>query len=1068
MSNRCSTPNLAVSSIAFALIFSVSSSLWGSTIGKVVGQVVDGATNEPLPGVNVLLEGTTVGAATDNQGRYFILNVPVGTYRLTASMIGFTILTKTDVLVTLGRITNVDFSLQSTVIAGEAVTVVAERAIIHREVSNSQQVVTSEQILEAPVMRNLGDFLRKQVGVGDDLGIRGSDPYETGMVINGLTIIDERAGQPQSTIPLSAIDQVALLSGGFNAEYGDFRSGIINVKTKTGSRDRYEGRIDVSSNIPHQKRFGLSIYDPYNSLTRPYFDPDVAFIGTKAAWAEDEYTQQQHPAFSGWNKVAEGYNKEKDPDKHMTPLEIYLWNAWMHMIEPPFDKLEELGYEVSDELKAKMRDHAHEPEGQHADYNVDFGFGGPVPLIGKFLGDATFFLSSNFNTGYYTQPVTIDAQNLQSTLLTLSFNPTSSLKLDLTGYYRHQYGARAGRGGGGEVMQQIDNVNHFAGFGKTYHWYQTHFHTMHKYTSMVGITLNNVVSPRTYWMLNLNTVRDQGRVPSNADAFVRDTTLQARFGPEVAVTEMPYNYGPGYEEVGGYKYGMYDQPYGLGRRYANKAGEGEQKSDTRVYRLKFDLSSQINFNHQLSAGASIKYSTFEHEMYWVRPFKNETARNYTWGDNTPLNAGVYFQDQISHEGMVANIGVRADYYAPGGVWPHGNEYNFDIYGTIAPPTPDVIENSQLEPIWETWEAFDSTHSGFLRPVDSHFAISPRIGLSFPVTERTKFYFNYGHFRATPPVQEMYYIDRRPYRVGFTSMGNPNLEPPRTISYETGVEYNLLDQYHLRIAGYYKDITGDPGDIGYTSNDGRVKWDTYESNRYRDIHGLEISITKSLGKYIRGWVNYDYMITKRGLTGVDEQYEDPSKTELMGRYEAQETRPLPRPKFRANITLNTPDHLGPFNILGGWSINLLPQWRAGGYFTWNPLGKFHLSDNLQWPSYSRTDARLMRTFSVGGGKIEVYVDAQNVFNNKASNLSSDEVFYSGTDEKEYLRTLHLPMYDSEEFDVLREQNPGKYIAGDDKVGDMRSSEKDYINDPNLMDLWGFKQPRDIWFGIRIRF
>ncbi len=116
-----------------------------------------------------------------------------------------------------------------------------------------------------------------------------------------------------------------------------------------------------------------------------------------------------------------------------------------------------------------------------------------------------------------------------------------------------------------------------------------------------------------------------------------------------------------------------------------------------------------------------------------------------------------------------------------------------------------------------------------------------------------------------------------------------------------------------------------------------------------------------------------------------------------------------------------------------------------------------------------DGRLTRIFRIArGARIEAYVDVSNLLNNKINNMASGNPFYGGSDRREYLASLHLPMYDSEEFDVLREQNPGKYIAGNDKIGDLRSDDKPYINDPNLMDLWGFIQPRDIWFGIRVQF
>ena len=1040
--------------------------------GNIRGHIEDAESGEPLPGVNVVVVGTEMGAASDANGDFVIINVEPGTYQVQASMIGYQEVTKTDVLVTIDQIARVNFSLESSAIQGQEVVVQAERGVIHAEVSNSQLVSTSEQILETAGVRTMSEYLANQPGVSDprNLSIRGGDSHQTGMIVNGLTLVDERAGQPQSAIPLSAIDQVSVLSGGYNAEHGEFRSGIINVKTKSGSKQFYEGRVDISGNLPHMKRFGRSIYDPYNTLLRPYVDPAVAFEGTEQAWSNQDYVRQQHPSFAGWNQLAENYNRDRPADEHMTPLDLYLWNAWMHMAKPPFDKLQEMGYDVSQELQKAMAQHAHEPEGQHGDYNIDFGIGGPLPLIGSGLGDATFYLSHNQNKSYYAQPVTINSQTLHSTLLTIQSNITSDLKLKLNGYYRYQHGASQDRRG--EGLQRIDNVNNFADYGETYYWYQTYFHTKHERTFMGGLTLNKVINSKSFWELRLNTNYGQGRTPNNADEFPRDPSLEARFGPTVAVNEMPYNYSAGYTEVGGYSYGMYDQPYGLSHRFANKAGEKEQKSDTWQYRLKFNYTNQINVHHQVKTGLNVDYTTFDHQMFWVRPFKNETARNYTWGNNKPLNTGLFLQDRVTYEGVVANIGLRADYYDPGGQWPSGYDYNFDIYGTIAPPTDNVIDNARVADIWDVWQQFDQEHPNFLQPVKPHFALSPRIGLAFPVTENSKFYFNYGHFRQLPPAQEMFHVDRRPYRVGFISRGNPNLEPPRTISYETGVEYDLLDQYLIRIAGYYKDITGDPGDFDFTSSDGRVDWSTYRNNQYRDIQGIELSITKNIGRYITGWANYNYMLVKRGLTGVSTAYEDPSKTEIFGRYEAQESRPLPRPRFRANISFRTPSSFGSGNLkklLANWRLSIMPQWHAGGYFTWNPLGKLHLSDNLQWPDYFRLDARITRGFMFGDNtRIEVYADIENLFNQKVNNFGSGNPFYGGRDRREYLSSLHLPMYDSEEFDVLRDQNPEKYIAGNDQVGDVRSEDKPYINDPNLLDLWGYIQPRDIWLGIRVQF
>jgi hypothetical protein len=83
------------------------------------------------------------------------------------------------------------------------------------------------------------------------------------------------------------------------------------------------------------------------------------------------------------------------------------------------------------------------------------------------------------------------------------------------------------------------------------------------------------------------------------------------------------------------------------------------------------------------------------------------------------------------------------------------------------------------------------------------------------------------------------------------------------------------------------------------------------------------------------------------------------------------------------------------------------------------------------------------------------------------MNSGYAFADATDRSKYLASLHLPMYNSAEFDNLRQANPGLYIGGDDKIGDLRSADKSYIDDPNY-NFWLYKQPRDIWFGVRVDF
>jgi outer membrane receptor protein involved in Fe transport len=1063
---------VAVLFCALALLFVLPSAAAAQGTGQIRGQVINAQTGEPIPGVNVVVVGTQRGAATNEDGNYAITNVPVGTQEVRASLVGFTDVTKTDVLVTIDQATRVDFSLKQEVVEGEEVVVQAERDIMKKEVSGSQQVITSEEVLEAPV-RELDNFLSKQAGVSENLSIRGGAVGQTGTIINGITFTSERFSSPDAAVPLSAIDQVSVTSGGFTAEHGNFRSGLIEITTKAGQSDAYHGRIDLSINNPHQKRFGRSLYDTQNYYLRPKLDPDVAFVGTGEAWSDDPRLQKQYQEFRGWNTLAEQYNQGKAPENQASPLDLYMWNAWTYTVEPPFEKLEAEGYTIPEEKKQKIRDHAHELEGSSPDWNVDFGFGGPVPLVSEFLGDATFYLSHQSRKDQYTQPVARDAVDRSTTMLSIQSNLSSSLQLTLHGLYKtstgvldviksHHYPSNLGQ------MMPADNVSNSSYMPSGQYLYFPGVFTPLDHTSgMLGLDLRHAIGSNTFWELSISgTQRSARAAPPWAKAGLgfdeffekgynsRSSEPVITFGP-IKLNEQPYGFSSGNQVVDGFNFNNYEQPYGsTEHRFAQVGPSWFDSTDTQQVKARFDVSSQVTFHHMLKGGVEVRYSNLNHDMRsaWFGHLRGNFT--YFW-DREPLTAGIYVQDQIEYEGMVANIGLRADYYDPGGKWPTGEVFSQKAYGT----------GGQRENLFNRWAQQD-----ILEPVETHLVWSPRLGLSFPVTERTKFFFNYGHFRSPAPWQQMFSVRQRP-RVGLYDLGNPNLAPPRTIAYETGVEYNLLDQYLIRLSGYYKDITGQSGSVEYTNRTGTVNYDSWENNNYQDILGLELSVNKRYGEWTSGWANFDLRYEKSGLTGRSDFFEDPSKSEQAGLYSGQESRFLPRPQFTGNIRLHTPDDWGPSaggtHPFGGWMLSVLPTWQAGPYFTWNPLGKRHFQNNLQWSTSSFWDMRFSKRFETAGAEIQAYVEVSNVFN--ARGVLRGQAFASGSDRRDYLASLHLPMYDSPEFDGLRQNSPeGYYTPGDDEPGELRSSEKPYINNPNQM-LWrSFAEPRSIWFGLTVGF
>jgi len=992
------------------------------------------------------------------------------------------------VLVTVGRITNVNFSLKATVIEGEEVTVVAEREIMHTEVSYSQEVVTREQIVEAPAVRQLGDFLTKQAGVSGDLEIRGGSADQTGTIVDGFTYVNERMGTPEASIPLSAIEQVSVIKGGYNAEYGNFRSGMLEIITKKGSSHRYSGRIDASMNIPHMKRFGKSMYDPTSFYIRTELDPEVAFVGTAEAWAENEAVVEQNRSFIGWNTLGRIYNAGKAEEDQATPLDLYLWNAWMLTTLPDFEKLAELGYEVSEELQQKFKDHAHEKEGSHSDWNLDFGFGGPIPFIGKYLGDATFYVSHNNNEYYYTIPNTRPSIKENVSTLTIQSNLTKNLKLTINGLYHENRGMFYGSTSNwhqdvtiGNAMP-LNNVLSITAAGNEMYGFQPeYFSPLDNFALLLGLKLTHTVSPKTFWnfsisgesrkseayptwakYVSMEDFNSVSRAEFNQKYSKRSSTAVAEFGP-IKVNEMPYFYSPGNDVVDGFEHTERNQPFGISsRRYAAKGPSWFDSTKVQTLRMKFDISSQVNFHHLLKAGVQLDITPkFEHMVMSLTHLNFGGHNVFKW-DRNPVHGAIYLQDQITYEGVVVNLGLRGDYYDPGGKWPAGDVFSNEIFGIHA-------ESDFEEYGFNEFDVWDSL--GVLEPVKTHFSLSPRLGISFPVTERSKYYFNYGHFRSLIPWHEQYIVRARPMKWGVQEVGNPNLDPPRTISYETGVEYNLLDQYLIRVSGYYKDVTGQHGDVHYESETGTVLYDSYLDNNYQDIMGLEISVNKSIGHWITGWANFDFHYKKSGLVGRKAYYEDPSKEDIFGLYKGQESTFLPRPSFRANVTFHVPQELGPrifgINPLGGWLLSMLPMWQSGRYFTWNPLGKLHLQHNLQWPDFYKMDIRLGKQIKISGMTLEAYINIANLFNNKHSLMRRGYCFDGSGDQQAYLASLKLPMYEDAEYDVLRQANPGLYEPGDDKPGELRTDDKPYINNPNNT-LWLYDQPRDIWFGLSLKF
>jgi hypothetical protein len=216
------------------------------TTGKIDGTVKDASTGEPLPGVNVILDGTTMGAATDLNGYYFILNVPPGIYSVKAMMIGYQGQTIQNLKVSVDMTSDLSFALTETVLdAGTEVTIVAERPIVQKDMTSSMASVGSDEIQAMPV-QEIADVLELQAGlVRDGVGgihVRGGRSGEVAYWVDGIAATDNYSGDMGVEVENASVQELQVISGTFNAEYGQAMSAIVNIVTKEGGQN-YTGEI---------------------------------------------------------------------------------------------------------------------------------------------------------------------------------------------------------------------------------------------------------------------------------------------------------------------------------------------------------------------------------------------------------------------------------------------------------------------------------------------------------------------------------------------------------------------------------------------------------------------------------------------------------------------------------------------------------------------------------------------------------------------------------------------------------------------------------------------------------
>ncbi len=738
-------------------LFSIVS-VFAQETGSLSGKVTDKKTGEAVPGVNIVLKGTYYGASTDLNGVFRIKNISPGTYNLEVSFIGYKSVQYTGTKIEAGRTKQVDVQLEESALTlNQDIIVIGEKPLLDAEETQSKRTIGKDDIANA-MLENITDVISQQAGVvktDNEIHIRGGRSYENAFLLDGVSVQDPLAGTGMGLqLSANAIEEVEVITGGYNAEFGQATSGVVNVKTKEGG-NKYHGSLSYKND----NLIGKSSYHSFNTdvLETNFSGPEpitsqllpalgiqipgeIGFFGNFFAGITDGITQ--------------GYYK---PTAKQVVSSIFYGSRFAPRSENNYFWLGKLTYKISSTIKLQYS------------FNQSIG-------------------------------INQNSQSLQSNLEYVEPSPgyqyTFSDNLDNAATYTH------------------NNV------------YQS-------------VSLTHTLNPKTFYELKFNYLFSHLRADANGKNWYEYTEPKD-------ITSFPIQYyntgrdtigvipGDGFWDVG--------NPYTWHDHYVAE------------YSVKGDLTSFFDEKNKFKAGFEAQFQ----EMQVVdisSPWIGQLGLNNDIYKVFPAKGDVYAQDNINFSGMILNFGLRFDYWMPGKF------------------VDDAINDLSQTSI------SDQTRSGYKSNTFGLFGrrfkgrLSPRLGISHPVSDYQTLFFSYGHFSKWPTPQFVY-AKLNPVSAlsSFQKFGNPNLNPETTVAYELGIKTQFSQNDVLTLTAYYKDIfdyvsTRTALVTSARSNTASVT--TYVNSDYARSRGLEMEYKKRIGKWFTGSANFTYAIVTGKSSSPDE-------------------------------------------------------------------------------------------------------------------------------------------------------------------------------------------------------
>ena len=917
-------------------IFLLSLEAFTGTTGKIAGKVSDAETKEPLIGVNVVIVGQTLGAASDIDGEFYIINVPPGIYSVKVSMLGYNTRIVSNVRVQSDLTTKLNVDLQQTSVEMGEIVVTAGRPAVQKDVTSSEKTMQADMIATLP-SRDVTSILSMQAGVTKDangqIHIRGGRTTEISYMVDGVQIMNPLDRSSGIRVDDQSIEEIKAITGTFNAEYGQALSGVVNIVTKSGAK---KFSANATAFLGDHNSFDENVYQIMDNRDwavsaaraissgfsgyNPYYDYSKNGI-TSSQQLNDVLNSSYRPWFTQ-KPYLNTYNPFRNSDVQLN-------------LSGPVEMFPAISYFIAGRYQNK--------QGYQRGIRYFMPWGYETPIKGDHQWDKPDgeTVSLDWYKGYSGQAKL--------------FWDTDNLDISYGLFYTndHSYG-------GGQ--------KYIPDYGKEYF--------TQRYTNILSATY--VASPSTFLEVKGTYYL------SNHENYKYKDPYDYRYLP---------NDAGNFRSVTGLTVGYSNNDFGY---WGNDLGRGENKAQ--YYALRADLSSQLNKYNFIKAGVSGTINDLRDDSYTlsynqtkeVMEIPLKTGPSFNHYAAKPKEFAGYIQDKIEYEELIINIGMRFDYFdADGNIlsdptdpqiynpFKEINRYNDTNGDGVIDPKTEQKENnrrplSELEKFW-------------YKKSTPKYQFSPRIGLSFPITAEGVIHFSYGHFFQNPEFRYLFYNPNFWVDGANTEKlaGNADLKPEKTIMYELGLQQRLLEDLDVSVTGFYRDIRDWIG-TGTSIQAYRGFYYTYVNKDQAVARGLTFSASQYIGNF-----NYSIDYTYMEVKGTSSDSRDAFNDLNAGR----------QPRVQM-IDLNWSQPHSVNILMGynrdGYSGTLIGTINSG--FPYTPsvaktedTGTFtgFVENTERKPTRINIDLRLAKDIAFESVKTQFFVEVTNLFDiRNANNVYSD--------------------------------------------------------------------------------